>query len=296
MKNYICSKIKVIVLGITLAKFISAFLTIVFVSGIKFAISGGFQLQYSYFFSNVVAGLLGWTVNISLISIFTDLLNLNGINFNLEQLLFGFHTIENSNLKVDKFEVKRYNAMESSDGGNSGQSSDKGKGIEPPQHPSHGPELGRPLLFTYAREPHLSLFRKVFPGLDPTTLANSNRINPGPGFNVPGWDVPLTDEICKHLDYNVHILRQYRTMDLEVAIIQKNNALALIRVLEGKYSFAQNALTKIPAIPTTEHEFKLKDQILEDLKNLHSNKIRTEAKVILLNSRIEFIEISIKKN
>jgi hypothetical protein len=186
--------------------------------------------------------------------------------------------------------------MESSDGGNSGQSSDKGKGIDPSQHPSHGPELGRPLLFTSPREPHLSLFRKVFPGLDPATLANSGRINPGPGFNVPGWDVPLSDEICKHLDYNVHILRQYRTMDLEVAIIQRNNALNLIRVFEGQFSYAQKALSEIPTIPTTEHELRLKNQIIEDLNNLKSNRIRTEAKVILLNSRIEFIEIKIKKN
>ena len=83
----------------------------------------------------MTTGLLGLTVNISLITLFTDLLSLNGINFNLEQLLFGFHTIENSNLKVDRFEVKRYHAMESSDGGNSGQSSDKGKGIDPSQQP-----------------------------------------------------------------------------------------------------------------------------------------------------------------
>ena len=127
------------------------------------------------------------------------------------------------------------------------------------------------------------------------SLVHPNRINPGPGFNVPGGEVPLSDEICKHIDRNHHILRQFRTMDLEIAIEQRNNYLTLIRVLEGKLAFAQNALAKIPPIPTTEYEFRLKNQIIGDLNDLHNNKVRSEAKATLLNSRIEFIEINRKK-
>jgi hypothetical protein len=44
------------------------------------------------------------------------------------------------------------------------------------------------------------------------------RINPAPGFNVPGGEVPITDPICQHIDYNTRILSQFKTMDLETAI------------------------------------------------------------------------------
>jgi len=47
----------------------------------------------------------------------------------------------------------------------------------------------------------------------------------------------------------------------------------------------------VPTIPTTEHEFKLRNQILRDLDGLNKAKIRAEARATLLNSRIEFIQI-----
>jgi len=50
-------------------------------------------------------------------------------------------------------------------------------------------------------------------------------VNPGAGFNVPGGEVPIRDEICKHIDYNSHILKQFKTMDLEVAMVQRHNNL-----------------------------------------------------------------------
>ena len=45
---------------------------------------------------------------------------------------------------------------------------------------------------------------KLYPGIDPTDLF-PKRINPGPGFNVPGGEVPIRDEICKHIDYNTYV-------------------------------------------------------------------------------------------
>jgi hypothetical protein len=59
MKKNILAFISVKLTTITLAKFISAFITIVLVSGLKYGISGGFYLEYSYFFENVTVGLIG---------------------------------------------------------------------------------------------------------------------------------------------------------------------------------------------------------------------------------------------
>jgi hypothetical protein len=211
--------------------------------------------------------------------------------------LYGFHTAENSDLRVEKFKVRRYNAMESKDGYDSGKNLDKNKGVDLREHPFNISELNRPYSQgnNSRRESPFALWNKVFSGLDPTSLIHPNRVNPGPGFNVPGGEVPIHDEICKHIDYNTHILKQFKTMDLEVAIEQRNNNLKLIQVLENKLAFAQNALAKIPYIPTTEYEFKLKNKIIDDLDDMHNNKVRSEARVTLLNSRIQFIEISIDK-
>jgi len=298
IKN-IVSSLRVIANNITLAKFISVFTTIVLVSAVKYGISGKFYLEYSDFFLNIAVGLLGWTVNLSLITWFTDSLSLKGVNFNLKELLFGFQVIENSDLKVEKFKVKRYNAMESDNTSDYGQPLDKGKGVDREQHPLHGSEDNRPSAdgnnANSSTEPPFALWNKVFPGLDPISLIHPNRINPGPGFNVPGGEVPIRDEICKHIDYNSHILKQFKTMDLEVAIVQRDNNLHLMRVLDSKLVYAQNALAKIPSIPTTDYEFRLKNKIISDLDDMHNKKIRSEARVTLLNSRIEFIEISLEK-
>ena len=344
MKKNMLSFISVKFTTITLAKFISAFITIVIVSGIKYGISGGFSFEYNNFFGNVAVGLVGWTVNQSLISLFTDWLSLHGINLNLKEILFGFHTVENSDIKVKQLKVKRYNAMESDEGldsdkrldkgkgvdreqhpfyesedntmesdniSDSGKRLDKGKGVDREQHPFHGSEFNvRPVVDSVSQqlinnknpainpvtEPPFALWNRVFPGLDPKSLIYSNRINPGPGFNVPGGEVPIRDEICQHIDYNTHILKQFKTMDLEVAIIQRNNNLNMIQFLEQKLAFAQNALTtKVPTIPTTDYQFRLRNKIISDLNDMHSKKVRAEARVTLLNSRIQFIEINMDK-
>jgi len=39
------------------------------------------------------------------------------------------------------------------------------------------------------------------------------RINPGPGFAVSGGEVPIRDPICEYIDYNGHILSQFKNMD-----------------------------------------------------------------------------------
>jgi hypothetical protein len=80
-------------------------------------------------------------------------------------------------------------------------------------------------------------------------------------------------------------------MDLKTAIEQRDNYLKCIQVINQKASFAQDTLSKVPEIPTSEYEYKLKNTILRDLDKLSKAKVRAEAKATLLNSRIEFIQI-----
>ena len=146
----------------------------------------------------------------------------------------------------------------------------------------------------HCTEPPFVTWSRVFPGLDPASVFFPKTINPGPGFNVPGGEVPLRDEICKHIDYNSHILNQFKKMDLKTALEQRDNYLRYIQVINAKTSFAQETLSKVPEIPTSNYEHRLKNTILKDLHELNEQKIRAEAKAILLNSRIEFIQINIK--
>jgi hypothetical protein len=67
-------------------------------------------------------------------------------------------------------------------------------------------------------------------------------------------------------------------------------------VLDNKLVYAKESFTRMPDIPTTENEFKIKNQILKDLETMSKDKSRSEARATLLNSRIQFIEIQINKN
>jgi len=67
-------------------------------------------------------------------------------------------------------------------------------------------------------------------------------------------------------------------------------------MLDEKLLYAKETLAKVPTIPTTEYEFKLKNQIIQDLDRMSKDKIRSEARATLLNSRIQFIEIKINNN
>lgn len=128
MKNII-NKINTRVGNITLSRIISAFLSIILVASFKYIISGDFVLNYSDFYKNVGVGILGFTINESLLVWFTDYFNIKGMNFNLKQILFGYHTIDGDIPSTD-FKVKLYLAMESDDGSSSGQKIDKGKGVD----------------------------------------------------------------------------------------------------------------------------------------------------------------------
>jgi hypothetical protein len=274
MKSTIAKLVLKILASFTLAKFLSALITIVSLAGIKYAISGNLHIEYCNFLTNIGIGLLSFTLNTGFLGLISEFLGFKGINFNLKQFIFGFDVVEvgkSSSLPLffeegpEGVKIKVYLAMESNDVSNSSDNLDKGKG-------------------------------KDLPFRDIESLIHPNKTNPGPGFNVPGGVVPISDDICKTINYNTHILRQFRTMDLETAIEQRNNNLTLIRNLEYKLAYAQDALQKVPAIPTTEREFRLKNVILKDLNEMTESKKNAEGRATLLSSRIQFIESKIEKN
>jgi len=304
-----------LLVNFTLAKLLGALFTIIIVSLIKYCMSGNLHIEYSEFLNNVGIGLLGWTINTGTIGWLTDYLGIKGINFNLNQFLYGYgakDTMGGGNVNSTEFKPKLYHAMDSDeesgpsrvldkgkgvDRGNTesvdeGQSEakplDKGKGIDRRVHPLSLADVGPPT------EPHMVTWSRVFPGLDPASVFFPKKINPGPGFNVPGGEVPLRDDICKHIDYNSHILKQFKTMDLKTAIEQRDNYLKYIEVINQKASYAQDVLSKQPEVPTNDYQYRLRRQIVTDLDSLSYQKVRAEAKATLLNSRIEFIQINRK--
>jgi hypothetical protein len=314
MKNknkLIVKHIKTVMGAFTLAKFLGTTSTIIIVALIKYYISGNISIEYSDFVGNVSIGLLGWTINTSLIGMLTEYLGIKGLNFNLNQFLFGLETLKIEGTHTSetiKPRFKLYSAMESDENGD--KPLDKGKGIDKEVHPFYnggqGPDnrvtesdtqlLDKGKQVTPPTEPPFYTWSRIFPGVDPASVFFPKKINPGPGFNVPGGEVPIRDDICQHIDYNSHILNQFKKMDLETAITQRDNYLAKIQVLDNKLGYAQEAFAKIPAVPTTEYEFKLRNHILKDLDTMSKDKIRTEARAILLNSRIQFIEIQMNNN
>ena len=315
MKNFIQTTQKTIntlLVNFTLAKFAGAFVTIILVALIKYIISGNFHIEYCEFWNNVAIGLLGWTTNLSLISWFSDYLGLKGINFNLNQFLYGYDTMgAGASYPSKDFKAKLYNAMESEDGSEPSKQIDEGNGIDKGFNEGKDENEAKPLDKGkgidrrvhrielgpgHCTEPPFVTWSKVFPGVDPASVFFPKTINPGPGFNVPGGEVPIQDEICKHIDYNSHILKQFKNMDLRTAIEQRDNYLKYIQVLNQKTSYAQDTLSKVPETPTNDYEHRLKSKILWDLQELSIKKVRAEAKATLLNSRIEFIQINTKPN
>jgi hypothetical protein len=309
MKNIIQTTkniINTILVNFTLAKFGAALFTITMIALIKYMISGNLHIDYCEFWNNVGIGLLGWTLNTATIGWLSEYLGIKGINFNLKQFLYSYNTMGAGDDSPSDFKTKLYNAMESEDVSDPRKQIDKGKGIDNDYTQSGGESEVKPLDKGkgidrtvhpirlgpgHSTEPPFVTWSKVFPGVDPASVFFPKTINPGPGFNVPGGEVPIRDEICKHIDYNSHILNQFKKMDLKTAVEQRDNYMKYIQVVEQKTSFAQEALSKVPAIPTNEYEYKLKNTILRDLDNLSKAKVRAEAKATLLNSRIEFIQI-----
>ena len=304
--------INTLLVNFTLAKFTGALVTIILVALIKYLISGDLHIEYCELWNNVAIGLFGWTLNTATISWLSEYFGVKGINFNLNQFLYGYNTMgAGDDYSSKDFKAKLYNAMESADESDPSKQIDKGKGIDKDNIEGNNEREAKPLEKGkgidrrvhrielgpgYCTEPPFVTWSRVFPGLDPASVFFPKTINPGPGFNVPGGEVPLQDEICKHIGYNSHILKQFKTMDLKTALEQRDNYLKCIEVINQKAMFAQETFSKVPEIPTNDYEQRLKNTILRDLHELSMQKVRTEAKATLLNSRIEFIQINTKPN
>jgi hypothetical protein len=366
----------------TLAKFCGAIITVSIVAALKYLISGDFHIEYCDFWTNVGIGLLGWTLNTGLIGLLTEYLGIKGINFNLNQFLFGFETMKSGGVTkvygrpssvgvLEDGKPKLYNAMDSGEG----SSSDKkpvsrkggfrGKDARVHPYPRDGRRAVRSWTFddesengsvngggsdtemedapsnkgidsapftsdsqlfldkgnsiapvdattsyeessldkgkgiegaNTSQEVSKPIWTKPFSGLDPNAAIFTPRLNAEPGFAVPGGEISLSDQICQHIGYNGHVLTQFKRMDLNTAMQQRYNYLLCAHNMNGKIAFAQEALSKIPTTPTTENEFRLRNQILRDLEALNKVKARSEASATLLSSRILFIENTVNNN
>ncbi len=183
---------------------------------------------------------------------------------------------------------------------------DKGKGIDRSTHPYYDGFKNQRIdefknqandesLAVSDQKKPFAIWSKLNPGLDPQEAFFPKRVNPGPGFNVPGGVVPIRDDICKHIDYNSHILNQFKNMDLATAIRQRDNYGKYIEAINAKIDHAKKTFAKIPETPTTEYEYRLKAQIISDIEKWNNDIIRSEARATLLNSRVEFIQIEVGK-
>lgn len=319
MKNFFNNTKKFVLNNFTLAKLLAAFFSALIVATLKYYISGNLHLEYDDFWNNIAVALLGWTIHTGVLGLLTDFLGIKGLDFNLNQFIYGFDTLKAGEISTfEESKPKLYSAMDSDGESNPNEGIDKGKGVDKELHPhydrSRGIRASDPIPESNTLnkgkdkvkvnvlldppapvEPHMVTWSKVFPGLHPDNII-PKRTNPGPGFNVPGGDVPIRDDICRHLDYNTHFLKQFRTMDLETAIEQRNNYMLCVRVIESKLDYAKNALDNIPQVPRTEFEFKLKNQILRDLDSLSQDKLRAEGRATLLSSRIAYIESFFNNN
>lgn len=101
----------------TLAKLISALITIPILAAIKYAITGNIYIDPSYLFTNIGVGLLGFTINTGFIGLLSEYLGIKGLNLSLKELTFGLEKIQLGDTtppKVsDKLKVKLYMAMDS---------------------------------------------------------------------------------------------------------------------------------------------------------------------------------------
>lgn len=173
----------------------------------------------------------------------------------------------------------------------------KGKGIETGDPMQSTLDKGKGIEYNPTQEPSFAIWRKLNPGLDPITTFFPPKVNPGPGFAVPGEDVPIYDSIRQHLR-SVHVVAQFRNMDLKTAEQQRYNYWLCAQNMNSKIAYAEQVLNKVPVIPINEMDFKLKNQIIRDLEGLHIVKSRSDASMDLLNSRIKFIydKIGLKDN
>ena len=329
---------------ITLDKIFGLLLAAIVLASLKYAISGCLSVNWEDFNLNFSLAFFGGIFRFVVKELSFEYLNLKGINYNIDQLLFGLNKHRmGSDHDLGEFKPKLYNCMDiddepsfgksldkgkgvsedsdrmsisgesdndkpldkgkgvSQDNNSSGEESnghktkrlDKGKGVDRNIHPDHPSAINEEV-----RSPIVWNIKPMDP-IDPNMYMPNfpPKTNPGPGFNVPGGVVPLRDEICKYIDYNSHILRQFRTMDLETAIEQRDNNLKMIEVLKKKLEFGQIKLARegVGEVPKNDYEVWLKQKVAIEAQWLHETMAKGNGRQTLLLSRIEYILIEEEK-
>lgn len=142
MKNLLKIK-KFVLTNFTLSKFLAAITTALVVATLKYYISGNFHLEYCDFLNNIAVALLGWTIHTGVLGLLTDYLGLNGLDFNLNQFIYGFETMKAGDVpSSEDLKPKYYNAMESDGEESPFKGMDKGKGVDKELHPNYDRSRG----------------------------------------------------------------------------------------------------------------------------------------------------------
>lgn len=348
--NYLKIFVKRVLNGImliTLDKLFGLFLGALFFASLKYAISGCLSINWEDFNLNFSLAFIGGIFRSLVNELLFEYLNLKGVNYNIDQLLFGLNKQKmGSGNDLGEFKPRLYNPMDIDDEPSLGQSLDKGKGVSQDLSGMSGSTNSgndKPLdkVKNFSEDNNSSgeesngdktkrldkgkgVDRRNIRPNDPrfiddgipytkypiawndvgtgtyTTAYMPNfppKINPGPGFNVPGGVVPIRDEICRHIEWNSHVLTQFRNMDLETAIEQYNNNLKMIEVQKRKLEFGQIKLAKegVGQVPMNDHHLWLINKVESEAKWLNENIVRGEGRNTLLLSRIEFIQIEESK-
>lgn len=143
MKKYIKRIINFGLNNFTLAKLLGGLFTAFAVALLKYCISGSLQIDYCEFWNNLGVAFLGWTINTGIISWLTEHLGIKGINFNLNQFIYGFDTMKAGQVYYgEDFKPKLYHAMGSDGESNPNRGLDKGKGVDKETHPNYDRDTG----------------------------------------------------------------------------------------------------------------------------------------------------------
>lgn len=346
LKVFVKRVLKSIVL-ITLDKLFGLLLGAIFLASLKYAISGCLSVNWLDFNLNFSLAFIGAIFRLIVKELLYEYLSIKGINYNIDQLLFGLNKHRmGSDHDLGEFKPRLYNSMDIDDEPSLGKSLDKGKGVSQDSdrmsisgdsdndkpldkgkgvsqdknssdeesnghktkrldkgkgvdrhmHPNHPSVTNEGIPSTVSP---FGFLNTISPGTYTTAYMPNfpPKTNPGPGFNVPGGIVPIRDDICKYIDYNSHILRQFRTMDLETATEQRNNNLKMIEVLKKKLEYGQIKLATegVGEVPKNDYGIWLKGKVAAEAKWLDDRIAKAEGRQTLLLSRIEYILIEESK-
>jgi hypothetical protein len=115
---------------ITLDKVFALFLGAIFLASLKYAISGCLSINWEDFKLNFSLAFIGGIFRSLINELLFEYLNIKGINYNIDQLLFGLNKQKmGSGHDLGEFKPRLYNPMDIDDEPGSGQSLDKGKGV-----------------------------------------------------------------------------------------------------------------------------------------------------------------------